>query len=183
MIRPLSFALVTLAAVAAHAAPITYIEQVHGDLPLFGDPLTTVALDVGLNTVTGTTALGSAGFDFDSFAFTVAPGQRVESLKVVLTDVSENLTAALWDVNAGGRGYNSGSRLDTLDPASPGFDFLDPAALPLGPGDYNISGAATVGIGASAYTFIFDVHAVPEPASLAALAGVAVLGLRRRRRR
>src|SRR4051812_38147432 len=70
-----------LAARLAYAIPVTYNEGVSGDL---GEtfPATVFTLDVGSNTVSGTTSFGFNGvaFDFDQFAFVVPVGMHVTDI-------------------------------------------------------------------------------------------------------
>jgi PEP-CTERM motif len=63
----------------AAAAPITYSESVSGDLRL---PAPVFLLDVGVNTVSGTSTFGggSNNTDFDHFAFQVPAGTRLTSI-------------------------------------------------------------------------------------------------------
>jgi hypothetical protein len=69
------------AARLAYSTPITYNEAVSGDL---GDafPATVFTLDIGANTVVGTTSFGFNGvaFDFDQFAFVVPAGTHVTDI-------------------------------------------------------------------------------------------------------
>src|SRR5689334_19372745 len=85
---------------AASAAPITYIEQISGDIdtapPAF-------VLDTGLNTFTGTTFVNpdTEDIDFDNFGFTVPAGLEVDAARVVLTDVTGDPTQTTWNFNEG----------------------------------------------------------------------------------
>src|SRR5215467_1224728 len=61
----------------ASGAVVTYDESVSGDLPSQGSPLPILALDVGTNTVKGTSGVAISGIsDFDAFAFTVSVGDQ-----------------------------------------------------------------------------------------------------------
>lgn len=167
----------------ASAAPVNYIESIHGDLS-WSDPLDHFTFDVGLNTIVGTTGIVSVLYDLDSFAFTVPDGLQVTSLRIILDDHQGNAEAAIWDIYVGSDllgGGASGERLEAFSPGS-----VDATSVPLGPGVYNMSAFGFLSGGAPApvtihYTFIFDVHPIPEPATAALL--IPLLALTRRRPR
>ena len=77
----------------AVAVPLNYAESISGDLsgPLvLGSPLTILAFDIGLNTVSGRFRLVdnnvTALNDFDSFAFTIPTGAALVTGGVSVTD-------------------------------------------------------------------------------------------------
>jgi hypothetical protein len=69
-----------LVAASAAAAPLAYDEGVSGDLAPF--PVTSLSLDTGVNTVTGSLSFsGGAGLsDFDGFLFALPTGGQVDSI-------------------------------------------------------------------------------------------------------
>lgn len=156
------------------AAVVIYDESVNGDLPVFGSPLPTMALDVGTNTVSGKSGDSGASFDFDSFAFTVPAGAQLLSANVTLTDSPGNsgdINDLSWGLWGGSADYAGGSFLEFITGFSPGtYSFTTP---PLGTDVYNISASSAGSSGGapkfSNYTFSFVVTslaAVPEPATL-----------------
>src|SRR5256885_1833704 len=89
----------------AAATPISYSEGVSGDL--IGDlPASTIfTLDVGVNTVSGTSIYGPGGTDFDSFAFDVPVGMQVSNISYAFvrtgTATAGTLAFALNNDNPG----------------------------------------------------------------------------------
>jgi hypothetical protein len=169
---------------AASAAPVFHDEQVGGDLTNSRPPFT---FDARRNTFTGTVSVASATnvFDFDSFGFIVPAGLQVEAAAVVLTDVAGNITLARWTVNAGRTLPGWGTPVEAQTVPSPGAGTF--AAMPLPAGQYNFWNDA-VGVsnavpGVAAYTIVFDVSPVPEPATLATIACAAAPLLLSHRRR
>ncbi|HEV7298629.1 MAG TPA: PEP-CTERM sorting domain-containing protein [Tepidisphaeraceae bacterium] len=166
----------SLSAASAVAAPITYFEQVSGDLPGNDVSTATFTLDVGLNTVNGTFGETDGG-DFDAFGFIVPAGLEVLSGKLLLTDATGDILDTAWSIDAGIGDFTP--QLEVVLATSPGFTPFAAATLPAG--SYTMSHRFYDGNGTANYTFIFDVHqpttAVPEPASLGllSLAGLAVL--------
>lgn len=174
----------------ALAAPIAYDEATDGDfvVGLIGFALPILALDVGTNTIKGTTTGRSVGDpDFDSFAFSVPIGAVVVSATVTLVDLVGDVVGVSWFLRRGSDVKGSGALLGGLSPSSPGFASFP--GLPLSTDVYTVE-ATTIGIAsfpesAANYTFEFVLRAadVPEPATALALgAGPAALGLARRRR-
>jgi hypothetical protein len=173
-------------AVPAIGAPLAYDEAISGDLPIDGT-LPLLQLDIGTNTVTGTTGIGGGGrFDPDSFSFALPTGAHVDSITMVPISVilhgATNNTAA-WQLN------------HTVD--SPIVSFLStdpvaffPGAMPLATSPFLINWSL-LGCGCSAaddfwqgsYVLSLVVSSdaapvdVPEPATLLLLgAGLAALG-------
>ena len=107
-------------------------------------------------------------------------GLQVLQAKVTLTDTTGDLTSASWDIFQGGTQGGTGSLLGSLSAPSPGF--ADFPATPYGPGSYHVSDeslSGTPGGGFADYTFIFDVHPIPEPGSIATLTVISLSTLRR----
>ncbi len=174
-----------LAAVAlfalAYANPVSgafvlHDESVDGDLPSSGSLLPNFVLNVGVNTVKGTTGIPLGGSsDFDSFAFTVPASTQLIAGSVTLTDSAGNggdFRSASWRLRVGSASYNTGTVLQNVSSSSPGtYTFVN---MPLSANVYNLSAA---GYGYSSdggapklgdYTFTFTVEslaAVPEPAT------------------
>jgi hypothetical protein len=168
----------------ASGAVVTYNESVNGDLPVFGPPLTNMALDVGTNTVTGNSGDSGATFDFDSFAFTVPANTQVVSANVTLTDAPGNsgdIVDLEWGLFAGSADYGGGSFLEGISGLSPSTYVF--TTTPLGPDVYNISAFSAGSSGGppkfSNYTFSFVVQstvtATPEPGMF--IVGLVALGL------
>ncbi len=170
---------VSMSAVDAYAAPISYFEQVSGDLPGNGSA-DTFTLDIGLNTVNGTMS-SSPTSDFDTFRFIVPEGLEVLSGKLLLTDATGDITSSGWSLTTGPTFNNV--FVESVVAVSPGFTSFANGTLPAG--NYTLFHGSIGSAGTANYTFIFDVHqplaVVPEPASVAllAVAGVAMLGRRR----
>lgn len=169
-----------LAALASlsSAAPVNYNESVDGDLSVYG-ALKLMTLDAGLNTVSGTTAITTDGFDGDSFAFSVPVGMELIGLQVSLTDLQSNFDYVKWHLNAGGSSWESGNQLATVAAVSPGTGSYD---QPLGAGLYNLSYFSMQGTNPSNASYVFSLtlreqNSVPEPGSLALSALAALMAL------
>jgi hypothetical protein len=160
----------------ASAAVVTYNESVSGDLPagIAGNPLPIMNLDVGTNTVKGTSGVGGS-VDFDSFAFTVPVGAQLVSANVAATDVAgstRDITDLVWNLFKGSANFSGGTFVENILVDSPGTKTF--SSTPLGSNTYNIS-ASTIettgsGSGFSDYTFTFVVQgpisAAPEVGTL-----------------
>jgi len=170
------------------AAPITYNEAVSGELA--GQTIGT--FDVGANTVTGAEAFSTTGSaSFDSFLFTVAAGQQLDS--IVLSSFS-GVSQAFTLAPPGPISVATRYGFLILGGGNLGSDFLpalllsDPgktAIAPLPAGTYQVFLGSTV---ATTYQYTFNVSAapetptVPEPATLT-LTGLGLLGAVSLRRR
>lgn len=169
-------------ATTSSAAPLAYQESVSGDLPGIG-VLPILTLDIGSNTVSGTTGFPvEPPLDFDSFAFMIPVGSVLVSASVQLMDVAGNtgdFVIASWRLYSGSSTADSGTLIELLEASSPGSDAL--TSTPLGAGLYNFT---ALGLGVSLvslanYTFTLtlrEAQAIPEPGTLL-LAGLALAGL------
>jgi len=169
----------------SEAVVVNYSESVSGDLPRIGSPLPIFAFDVGTNAIAGNTTQGTGSadtFDFDSFAFIIAPGTVLIAGQVQLTDAAlGNLGLATWQLGSGSLDSFGGTLVESIQALSPGSYSL--TTTPLGAGDYNIT---STGFGSSGffqnsadYTFTFTVralHDIPEPGCVGLL-GVGLAGL------
>jgi len=190
-------AMLVLVAGSASAGTVNYIEAVTGDLPESSNfPI--LALDVGVNTVSGTSFVnfpigGPNSADFDSFKFTVPVG-------TILTAITYTSTVTLDTTNE--PSLRMEAFIDTLGPlvavgcqefyiinkpatgptclGPPGNTFTSP--LPLGADTYLLFEgqfqATQFGETDWNYTWSLTVQAVPEPASITLMcAGIALLGM------
>src|SRR5262249_39964005 len=127
------FAALLLAVGTTPAAPVHYDETTDGDLAA-GGSLPVHALDVGVNTFVGTIAT-LPQVDADSFSFSIAPGLRLTSLTVNLTDGNLDFIFGSWTLCSGSNNFSTcTSVLDFVKPSSPGSDAID--TVPLGPDVY-----------------------------------------------
>jgi hypothetical protein len=190
---------VLLCARVSQATPIAYDEAISGDLDA-NIPATLFTLDIGANTIKGTTSGHDISLpvvlpDFDDFAIAVPVGMHVTDITLAFqTTLEPGTTLAFVDyrLSAGNVAssrlppFLAGGNIDFLgsSPVHP-FD----AALPLGPGTFLIleNGIGTSfpgGAWTADYTWTFTVEAVPEPTSLCLLvSGLAGAWIQRRRRR
>jgi PEP-CTERM motif-containing protein len=198
---------VLLCARVGYATPVAYDEAVSGDLSS-GFPATLFTLDVGSNTVTGTTGgvINTSG-DSDNFAFVVPGGMHVADITFASTATLLGGATSLELTYAVGKGnQNVGSPPPNQSNRWIGDIFINNFGgppvhlaanlLPLSAGTYIVQ-AFGAGFGSSGtpgdgftvnYTWTLDVvadaAAVPEPASLGLLStGLISIGARRWRNR
>ncbi|XAL98434.1 PEP-CTERM sorting domain-containing protein [Phycisphaeraceae bacterium D3-23] len=174
------------------ASAANYVEAIDGDLSGDETSPTAIALDLGANTITGTTI--DSPLDRDFFSFTIGAGQSLDSL--VLTSFtgdppSNEAFMAVDDQFGFDSLFDTSDFLGTTliglgDVGTDALDLLgatefggDGFTGPLGEGTYTFWFQETGG--PTSYTFTANV--VPEPGSAAALLlSVGGLMLRRRTR-
>jgi PEP-CTERM motif-containing protein len=188
---PVTFAfmmLMTAFVTPAAATPISYSESVSGDLVAALPAPTVFTLDVGVNTVSGTTHL-LPDVDGDSFAFSVPVGMVVTNVSFAFVRTRGGTAGQIGFVLDNGNTIFVppvlAQQLVDLFGASPVVMFA--SGLPLSAGTYGIttSSVSEAGGGWTAdYTWSLTVAptatSVPEPASVALL-GSVLLGAGARR--
>jgi hypothetical protein len=191
--------LLALGVSAAAGAATVYDESVNGDLADTGTPLpTAISVGAGSNEIFGTTGKRLGVIDRDYFTITVAPGWQLSSITLLPgTGVIGSLsfigvqagTLVTVDPDGGSAtgllGWVHYSTADIGSDILPAIGTAGNGASgftpPLPAGSYAFWVQDT-GTGRVDYGFDLGITAVPEPASAATLlAGLALLGLRRRR--
>jgi hypothetical protein len=191
-----AFAVITQPAVAT---PLNYNEAVNGDLP-GAPPYPVLPLDVGVNTVTGTSdfdapSLNSISADFDDFEFTVPTGTQLVSFTFTsnvtsvsgspawlrietFIDTGDGSTALAceeeWVIN-----QPAFSPACLVPPSAPDGTFAN--ALPLDAGTYLLAmgqfAASNLSVTDFSYTWALTVDSIPEPTGAATLfSGLVGLG-------
>jgi hypothetical protein len=134
-----------------------------------GSPLPIMALDVGTNTVKGTSGITNDVGDLDSFAFTVPVGDQLVSASVAASDVAGNsgeISGLAWALLKGSANFNSGTFLQAINVLSPGTTTF--SSTPLGSNTYNLTDSGFTitndGTALSDYTSTFVVEAIPTAA-------------------
>jgi len=195
-----TIALVT--ALAVQATPFSYSEPVFGDLP--GIPPSAFALDVGSNTIEGTTHFAPNfvdhhfDADVDSFAFVVSGGISLSSISLAFATTTDNASQAITNLElCTGISFcaidspllGPPQTVDLLGSSPVNVDFG--GVLPLASGTYTLF---THGLGIApidttkpeslSVNYTWTLNVVPEPGSLSLLvAGVLALGFAVRSRR
>jgi len=174
-------------------AGVVWDESVQGDLSGQAASPTALTLSPGSNQVLGASGNLGAGTDLDFFTFTIPAGQQMVSLWVLPSTAPESLgflgigagpqitgftaSALMGWIHYGA--FDAGSDILPRIGAGAGATGFTP---PLGAGTYSVW-IQDFDFGASPYAFDMVLAAVPEPpAALTLLAGLGLLGLRRRRR-
>ena len=185
--------LIVAAAAPANASAFTYDEATATDLEAVLPAPTVFLLGVGANTVTGTQISSLAGFDLDSFAFTIPAGTVLSSITYAFasnsTLNSDNTVYVLDNGNA--TAANPVIASLTSHPHTDTSPVVF-AGTPLGPGTYGMTNLST-GHGALpwtlSYTWTLQVDEAaapiptPEPTSILLFgSGVATLIAKRSRR-
>ncbi len=195
----LAAAALCAAAGLAQAVPLSYQENVDGDLAEVWTQTKLLQLDIGSNTISGHQWFdGSTAnllYDFDSFRFVVPQGMKVTGISWMthLTQTIGNPAQTLYvDTfidTAPVINVVAHEQMRVMDPSNPIAGSLQ-AAAPIGEGTYLLFQGQLGGInwGQGAYwdyTWTLDVANVPEPGSIAlvgvALGGLAMVARRRRR--
>lgn len=99
-LRLLAAAWLACAPLAAHAVALSWNEALNGDLSNDGLSPTSLSVDVGHNTLLGTTGNPGTGIDRDYFTFTVAPGTTLNSI-TLLGSTTISGGASFFAVQAG----------------------------------------------------------------------------------
>ena len=182
----------------AIADPITFREDVSGDLPQQLPTANVFGLKIGLNTISGSINFVGNDFDLDSFAFSIPNGAQLAQIRysfTVATTPDQRSGDVSYALHRDNTFHTTGETLghETINVLGNTQLTLFPAALPLGAGIYGMSGTSMgrslEGFGwAADYMWSLQVEQgglapVPEPGTLLLLCGGAIASLAARRRR
>lgn len=163
----------------AFAAPVNYDEAASGDIGVISG-FTVFTLDVGLNTISGSDAFTTSGFDVDAFSVVVPVGMSLTSVTYGFSNV--NLLPGTTNLGFGNATIDNGTTVidlystNIVTATSPISMFS--SLLPLSANNYGLSNnLRRQGDGGTwDYTWTFEVAAVPIPPALW-LFGSGLLGL------
>lgn len=171
------------------AAPLSYDEAIDGDLyaGLYPDTSKVLELDIGINTVTGSTVVSSFRTDLDSFFIIFPAGSQLISISYEFRNLdlipdTSFLIKRFQFFNY----YKSTNELWTIDlindtsPLSAFSSSLPVPSLPIEEDIYKLKNEGyaytSLGGGSWDYTWTFEVTTVPIPATVW-LFGSGIIGL------
>ena len=164
----------------ARGTPLSYEESVSGDLAL---PSPTFLLDIGANTISGTTEWKLSGeMDLDTFLFVVPSGTVLASINFAFGTTGTAIEAGLFYLLFDTTPVESAFGDPLLDVTGTGSVAFLPGIFPLPADTYKLSsGGASKNPALSAfstdYTWTLNVASVPDSTSTLGLLGVAWAGL------
>jgi hypothetical protein len=180
----------------AIADPITFREDVSGDLPQQLPTENVLGLRIGLNTVSGSIRFVGDDSDFDSFAFAVPNGAQLAQIRysfTVATTPDQRSGDVSYVLHRDNTFYTTGETLgrETINVLGNTELTLFSPALPLGAGIYGMS-ATSMGRGLEGFGWVADytwslqveqggLAPIPEPGSLLLLCSGAIASLAARR--